>query len=413
DVNQNRRNDVYFVKEAGLFNLKQFIELIQTDGHNPLTIEGSRFEFDQSKLVEIKNLVSLNFEKLENFLKSRFTPGALLMFIESESLTKDSERLLENILFYSRQITQSSFGTGYWSDHWIYNLDLLELYLNVYPDKLQDLLFNEKVAFYQSHMSVYPRKIKYVLNHQGMPRQLGPLYHDQEKIDKLKLKQGSNFHKNELGEEVKVQLYTKFLHLALIKTSSLDPYGMGVMMDSEKPGWNDAMNGLPAIFGSGLTKTINLSKLLKQLLTWTNQFKDEKVYIPNDIYQLFNQLVKHIHDGFNVIQDIRESFDQKTRFYLDSKMIEISLSLLEKGIKTLDAYVDKGIDQAFKLGNGLIPTYLTFEAVKYEKNGLKHPHLKLDSINVLEWKVRPLPYYLEAPAHYLKSKATTKEAKSI
>ena len=44
DVNQNRRNDVFFVKESGLFNLKQFMELIQMDGHNPLGIQGSKLK---------------------------------------------------------------------------------------------------------------------------------------------------------------------------------------------------------------------------------------------------------------------------------------------------------------------------------------------------------------------------------
>lgn len=43
DVNQNRRNDVYFEKAAGLHNIKQFTELLQMDGQNPLSIKGSRF----------------------------------------------------------------------------------------------------------------------------------------------------------------------------------------------------------------------------------------------------------------------------------------------------------------------------------------------------------------------------------
>ena len=33
----------------------------------------------------------------------------------------------------------------------------------------------------------------------------------------------------------------------MLKFSTLDPYGMGVEMEGGKPGWNDAMNGLPGI----------------------------------------------------------------------------------------------------------------------------------------------------------------------
>jgi hypothetical protein len=31
----------------------------------------------------------------------------------------------------------------------------------------------------------------------------------------------------------------------MLKFSTLDPYGMGIEMEGGKPGWNDAMNGLP------------------------------------------------------------------------------------------------------------------------------------------------------------------------
>ncbi len=31
----------------------------------------------------------------------------------------------------------------------------------------------------------------------------------------------------------------------ILKFSTLDPHGMGVEMEGGKPGWNDAMNGLP------------------------------------------------------------------------------------------------------------------------------------------------------------------------
>ena len=35
----------------------------------------------------------------------------------------------------------------------------------------------------------------------------------------------------------------------MLKFSTLDPFGMGVEMEGGKPGWNDAMNGLPGTTG--------------------------------------------------------------------------------------------------------------------------------------------------------------------
>ena len=49
--------------------------------------------------------------------------------------------------------------------------------------------------------------------------------------------------------------------LALSKFAQLDVDGMGVEMEGGKPGWNDAMNGLPGLFGSGTPETFELKRL--------------------------------------------------------------------------------------------------------------------------------------------------------
>lgn len=51
----------------------------------------------------------------------------------------------------------------------------------------------------------------------------------------------------------------------MIKFATLDPLGMGVEMDGGKPGWNDAMNGLPGLLGSGTPETFELLRLLRFL----------------------------------------------------------------------------------------------------------------------------------------------------
>ena len=40
-------------------------------------------------------------------------------------------------------------------------------------------------------------------------------------------------------------MISKLCILGMLKFSTLDPFGMGVEMEGGKPGWNDAMNGLP------------------------------------------------------------------------------------------------------------------------------------------------------------------------
>jgi hypothetical protein len=48
DVNQNRRNDVWFEPKVGDANVRTFYNLIQLDGFNPLMIKGTDFHFRRS-----------------------------------------------------------------------------------------------------------------------------------------------------------------------------------------------------------------------------------------------------------------------------------------------------------------------------------------------------------------------------
>jgi hypothetical protein len=424
DVNQNRRNDVYFVKEAGIFNIKQFMDLIQLDGQNPLTIKGSTLLFDAKYSHQIMKHVLDKKEVIESILSNRFTPGKLLTSIKNQKiqLSVDPMNFLEEVMSFSTQETESSFGTGYWSDHWTYNMDLIDNYLNVFPDQHHSLLFDGKYRFFQSHMTVLPRSQKYVQMDDGKVRQLEPIIYDHEKVKVCKLDpNGTNWQKNDQRNIVEVDLFTKLFHLALMKFVTLDPAGLGVMMDADKPGWNDSMNGLPGIFGSGLSETVELGRILAFVQEAISSYPEQEIELPSDIFQLFEIVSKIVLNPtieevalFNEVQSAREIYRVKTNHFLNSAMNPVKLSNLSLGI---DAFVEKvfdGINRAIDFGHGILPTYLTFTAEDYEViDGSFHPHLKLPNVAVKRWSFRALPSYLEAPARYLKQCRCITEAKTL
>ena len=45
----------------------------------------------------------------------------------------------------------------------------------------------------------------------------------------------------------------------MLKFSTLDPFGMGVEMEGGKPGWNDAMNGLP---GTTIPSSLHVARIV-------------------------------------------------------------------------------------------------------------------------------------------------------
>ncbi|WDC85151.1 hypothetical protein PL321_06595 [Caloramator sp. mosi_1] len=251
DVNQNRRNDVFFNPAVGSYNIKTFMNLIQTDGYNPLVINGVKYRFDSNSLGLLDGLVD-KAEELKEFLKNPFTPGKLFTFIEEKQIkiNVSEEEFLVKIIENSNEEVDAVHGEGYWTDHWTYNLDLIENYLEVYPDKKKDLLFNEyDYTYFDDCEVVLPREKRYVLSN-GKVRQYNSLVADKDKkkiIEDRKEYKNIMRDKKGFGEIYKTNLMVKLLNLAVVKFATVDPKGMGIEMEAGKPGWYDALNGLPGL----------------------------------------------------------------------------------------------------------------------------------------------------------------------
>ena len=63
------------------------------------------------------------------------------------------------------------------------------------------------------------------------------------------------------NQPIEVNLFGKILTLVINKALHLDPLGIGLSYEANKPGWNDAMNGLPGLFASGISEMIELRKI--------------------------------------------------------------------------------------------------------------------------------------------------------
>ena len=59
------------------------------------------------------------------------------------------------------------------------------------------------------------------------------------------------------GDIVYTTLLGKILTLVANKLATLDPFGVGIEMEADRPGWCDALNGLPGISARRSTKPSN------------------------------------------------------------------------------------------------------------------------------------------------------------
>ncbi|MBF0386085.1 MAG: hypothetical protein HQL27_09505, partial [Candidatus Omnitrophica bacterium] len=265
DVNQNRRNDAWFNKDVKDSNIISFLNLIQADGYNPLVVKGAAFyASDISRLDEIlrKCVAQKDVEALKGFIVKDFLPGNLLEYVDKNkiSLLVKPGEFLGMVLEVCHKHESAEHGEGYWSDHWVYNLDLIESYLALYPEELKNLLVQKKeFTFYRNNHHILPRSKRYILTG-GKVRQYKSV-----SVDKDIAMQEPNGNKlragNGTGEVYHTSLIVKILCVIANKISTLDPSGIGVEMEGGRPNWYDALNGLPGLLGSSISETLEIKRL--------------------------------------------------------------------------------------------------------------------------------------------------------
>jgi hypothetical protein len=410
DVNQNRRMDAYIHPFTGTENIKLFNNLIQLDGYNPLVIKGKKFYIDESKKEDILTLVSAyESEELERTLDDKFTVGELYSSLRNiKSIeSKEINEIMNNIIEMCSEAVEADFGEGFWSDHWTYNLDLIEEYLNIYPDKVQELLIEDaNYKFYNSPEYVLSRKDKYSV-FDGKVRQYAAL----EKKETI----SDNWVYDSHGNLYKTNLFAKLLILAGIKFMTLDPMGFGIEMEAGKPGWNDAMNGLPGLLGSSFAETAELKRLLL-FIKGNLTVVEDSIKLPEEFYKgisdVENVLTLNLNKELSALEywdnvsTIREEYREKIRYSISGNDLTLEVKTIEILINKMISKIDLGIEEAKSMNEDNIPTFMYYDVAKYEiddKEGIKP----------LEFKVNFLPLFLEGPARYLKTKLKNDEKHEI
>lgn len=426
DVCQNRRSDILLNPNVKDFNMKMFASFIQADGYNPLSIDGSSFEIGNKKVAKDLSKELFNgHPEMTRLLEKTFTPGSIINTMTQEGINIDAsdEQIFDKIFPHATQNFEAKFGEGYWIDHWTYILDLVENYESIYPDKMSQALYHDRTyKTFDSPVTVLPRSEKICLTSSNEVRRFGSIQHfDNEKMNKLHIDQEkASWFKDRDGNIVYSSLFEKLVILVVNKITQLDPSGIGLEMEAEKPGWNDAMNGLPGLFGSGVSETIELKRVVDYLINHVENTKD--VFLPVEFTSMMidvNKILQEELDDFRIwnrLNDTKETYRKNTRFGTN-QVIQVNINDILECLKTISKKTDMAMQKALRLGDGIYPTYLVHTVTDYEmiiENGQqKIGHYGLPSVTPKAFKVRALPLYLEAPARALKVMNSDKTKKMM
>ncbi len=426
DLNQNRRCDIWFNPQIKEENLITFLNLIQTDGFNPLVIKGCYFTFEEGKKAEeITGCLSAGKDaaKILAFLKKPFTPGELIFFIEENRIKLNSsyDGFLGKVLPACVKHQDAEHGEGFWTDHWHYNLDLLENYLLVYPEKLKETIFEKRIfTFFDNSEIVKPRSEKYVL-YEGKVRQFKSLAADSAKKALLK-KRETLPHclraDHGRGQIYKTTLIVKLFCLLANKLASLDPFGCGIEMEADKPNWFDSLNGLPGLLGSSSCETFELKRLALFIKKAVGQSGSKKIALPEEIADFLfglDGLVKEYFRSSDRQKDfsfwnksacLKEKYRHRTKLGFSGKEVEADTEklndILDNAVKKCESGLKKAFDGKKKVYYG----YFINEVIDYEI-------LKENLVRPKKFRQIRLPLFLEGQVHALRLAGNLKEALEI
>jgi hypothetical protein len=436
DVNQNRRCDVLLNPKVAAFNALSFLGLIQLDGYNPLVVHGSQFTLSEEGQARVLGL-SDRTEPLQPILKRPFSLGEVVRAIHATpiELSVDLETFIAEVMSRATQHLDATHGEGYWVDHWLYNLDLIDAYLAVYPDKEDELLLGEAtVGYFDSAAMVPPRTRRYVRTQDGRVRQYGSVHEsDGEKLGLIESRtESKRLTRTEHGQGqiYRTTVLAKLVGLAVVKFSTLDPGGMGIEMEAGKPGWYDALNGLPGLFGSSLCETYELHRLLTFLTEAMGARPEAEVFLPIEQARLLQQVQEALSDWggssdpdrdyvcWDHMSSAREAYRADTRLGIDGDTKTFACRDLHAILSEFQEKVALGIQHSKDLTPGVPPTYLTYRAVdaediigadgEPERDGQGRPYVR-----VKRFEPALLPPFLEGPVHALKVEPDVDSARSL
>lgn len=406
DVLQNRRLDVFFTPEVAIKNIQYFFSLIQADGYNPCSLRNVHF-----RVAKTENLAHLiqEFPGLEKILASEFKYWELWQSVAPLSATP--ENILSKILEHAEEVADAEFDRGYWSDHWSYLVDLLVSYAAIFPDRLVQLFSDPEYTYFDPTHFVRPRSEKYRMTEHGL-RQFGALEERTDKKALIAARAQKRYQARDLhgqGNIVQTTLLGKILTLLANKLATLDPYGIGIEMEADRPGWCDALNALPGILGSAVNETIELKRLCGFTI---NALKNAQGFcpVPIELANFLKQLeilldypdldCEHF---WRESQNLKEHYREQVFMGFEGPMKELVYEAIINFLAKVSKHLDTAIDRA-RRPHGII-TYFAYAAEQYRE-------LEGGLVEVSHFTQKELPLFLEGFVHAMRI-ADPLEAKSL
>lgn len=435
-VLQNRRTDTWFFPEVDDANLRTFLGLVQLDAYNPLEVRESSYRVVDRRGAErwLRGLVRAGGRRrdLLAWMERGFTPGELVMRLEDAGARPKDGWLaaLAGAFACSRENEVGGLHEGFWADHWHYNFDLLDVYAMVYPDRLDTLLLGTSAYSYFDDPDVIVPRSQRLVDAGGKIRAYGAVVRDPEKVAMIAKRPVDAYRartRHGRGAVLRTPLLVKLLTILVNRVATLDAGGRGLEMEGGKPGWNDSMNGLPGLLGSGLSELIELSRAVRQVDDLCARLPPAtKVPVFAELARFMRALrapmatrTRSNSAGaamryWDQANTLKERYRAATRLGVAGATSAISVTELRAFLRAADALLAASLDGPARARvcsrDGVPYTYFINEVTSSRPTG-KRSHLGLPTVTPRAIRARPVKLFLEGPVHWMKARPA--EARAV
>jgi hypothetical protein len=419
---QNRRMDGWFFPEIEDFNLTTYLNLIQTDGYNPLVVNGFSYTVEDEETADRwirTNIPSHDREQLLELVRGSFTPGEFVGALEAlgEPIERPNDELLAELLGFCSTNEIADLHEGFWQDHWFYNLDTIDTFRTVYPDRWLEVLLERRIYSYFDDPDVVQPRHRKTLFVGSRVRQYGAVVRDEQKQALIEARERDAYQlrtENGAGSVYRSNLLVKLLCILANRVASLDREGIGVEMEAGKPGWLDSLNGLPGIFGSSLNETLELERACQLLL---ESLTPESIPV-QPVYEELGDFVHGLNEAMRErltssdaygywerSQSLKETYRERTRLGIHGEETDLTRDELVKFLNNCLSVIQAALDSgAIYDGAGVPHTYYISNIVKYEftKADFTASGDSPVPVRPLAHEHRPMAPFLEGPVHMLR-----------
>ena len=398
DVLQNRRSDVWFYPEVAEHEIRLFVELLQADGYNPLSVEGYAWRLptgvDPMPFCPADDSTART--RFLALIQNWFQPGEVRQWANAYAVTLPNREswLHELLARCERRLLAHGHEGGYWVDHWTYVIDLLEAYRGIFPDRLESMLCGAAdIGWFDEGAYVVPRSAKYTWRG-GRPLQLHAVVDGQPASRELP----------------PTTVFGKLCALVAVKAVSFDYAGRGIEMEAGRPGWNDSLNGLPGLFGSSVCEAAELARLAGWLRQHLADMPDTT--LPVEVADLIEAVVRDLNTptySWDRAATLREQFRARLRAEVSGESRVVAAAQLAELLRGAERRALRAVEQAVDPQTGLLHTYY-----------VNRPQVTGDGdasrgagAPLAHFVPAPLPLFLEGQVHGLRLENGRRRARDI